>query len=112
MEKWTVWKDRSNPIDLTITDYEGTTYSEAQIGLITKIELKYKSQYYDSSILASVFDFTTKASSGIVIVKPGLMGWGAGSDIVEIVIYDDGDSDGRVMGQVAVIVKDDAEKIL
>jgi len=111
MEKWIVWKDRANQIEVPLLDSDGNAYDATAMGNITKVEIRYKGKYYDSVTLSDSFDLTTKAASGILIVKPGLMGWGAGSDIVELILYDAVNTDGIVYSQYAVYVKDDAEKL-
>ena len=108
MEKMTVWKDRSNWIEIELKK-DGTTLTSDEIDAITKVELKYKDVYYDSTTYTDAFDLVTGRESGKLIIKPGLLDWEAGSDVVELIVYDAANTNGVMWMQIGTQVRADAE---
>jgi len=108
MEKMTVWIDRSNPVYIELIK-NGTALTEEEMAMITKVELKYKDVYYSSADYPNAFDLTTGATDGKLIVKPGLLEWEAGSDVVELIVYDAANTAGIMWLQLRTTVRDDAE---
>lgn len=109
MDKLIVWKDRANPVYIQLSKL-GTVLTAEEMAAITKAELKYVGVYYNSTDHPTVFDLTTLAADGKIVIKPGLLQWEAGADIVELIIYDALNVDGIMWKQIRVTVKDDAIK--
>ena len=103
----TVWKDRANSTSIQLLK-NSTVLTEEEMGLITKVGLRYKGAYYNSEDYPDAFDLVTLASEGKVVIRAGLIPLAVGSDAVELLIYDIFNVAGIMWMQIAMVVRDDA----
>lgn len=89
----TIYVGRDNLINLLLKA-DGVVQD---LTAVTKIELLYKEGYYDSDNFASAFDYSTYATSGIVILDIGSIGLEAGQDKnAELIVYDASNASGII----------------
>ena len=111
-EKMTVWKDRDNPIYITMTE-DGTNLTVEQMEAITKVEIFFDGVYYSSADYSDCFDLASKKDESKIIIYPGLLPLPddhATQDYAELIIYDASNTNGIVWMQFVMIVMTDAEK--
>ena len=107
LQQMTVWKDRANPTSIQLIK-DGTALTEEEIGVITKVGIRYQGVYYNSESYPDAFDLVTLASEGKVVLRAGLIPLAVGSDAVELLIYDTFNVAGIMWMQIAMVVRDDA----
>lgn len=107
LQNITVWKDRANAASIQLIK-NSVALDEVEMGLITKVSLRYKGVYYSSEDYPDAFDTVTSASEGKVIIRAGLIPLAVGSDVVELLIYDNYSTEGIMWTQIAVQVRGDA----
>ena len=89
----TIYTGRDNKINLLLK----TDGAVQDLTAVTKMELLYKENYYDSDNFGSSFDFSTYATSGIVILDIGSIGLESGRDKnAEIIVYDASNASGII----------------
>jgi len=93
----TIYLGRNNKINLLLK----TDDVVQDLTAVTKMELLYKENYYDSDNFASAFDFATYATSGIVILDINDIGLESGRDKnAELIVYDASNASGIIWGQI------------
>ena len=103
-----VWNDRDNAIKVMLK-IDGVTLTQQEIEAITKVEIKYKDNYYNSIDDPTAFDLVTDKATGEISFSLGMLGLEVGSDSkAELIIYDVVNTNGIVWCQGKLKVKDDA----
>lgn len=111
----TVYRDRDNSFGLQLkksnTDGVLTVLTAGEMRDITKIEILFKGDYFDSTAYPDSFDWSTYEDSGIVIFRLGLLG----DDIElgrdkrsELFIYDSANTNGLVWKELDIKVVDES----
>ena len=117
MITYKVYKGHDSPFTHTITDLLDARYSSSAMAGITRAYLKYvpatgeDAEFADSNdpTHTAVFDWTTYAASGIIVINLGMLGLTEGRDrTAELVIYDATYTNGRVVTQLDVLVSEEA----
>ena len=106
----TIWKDRDNAAKITLAK-SGTTLTADEMAAITKVEIKYNGNYYNSDDHADMFDWTTYADDGQLVINAGTVDLGdnlATDRKAELIIYDASNPNGIVWAQFTMIIKQDA----
>lgn len=96
METVTTYKDRDNTFVITFKK-NWVLLTEDEMLAITKIELRYKDQYYNSVDHSQGFEIDSANSQ--VTIKPYSFNLTAGTDTVEVIIYDSENQNGLVWDQ-------------
>jgi len=118
MTTQTVYKGHNSPFSVRITDFDGTAYTAARMETISRAYVKYinadgqTAEYLDSAAAGheDVFDWTTLAATGYLIIDGGLIDLTAGRDTTaELVIYDSTYPFGRMVTLLDILVTADAE---
>lgn len=113
-----IYKGHNSRFAVRITDYDGTIYTAAQMATITRAWIKYinatggTAEYADSATSGheDVFDWTTLATTGYMIIDPGLLDFTEGRDTeAELVVYDSANPYGRMVTLLDLLVTADAE---
>lgn len=110
-ETATVYKDRDNFFTLEIQK-DDVTLTESEMQDITKFEIRYQDEYYDSTTYAS--SFVTDDANGKVTIYPyefDLDTSFSTGDLVELLIYTSTYTHGIMWAQFRLVVKGDAELI-
>jgi len=94
MDKAITHYDRDNDFTVTLKK-NGTVLTALEMGDITKFEIKYNGEYYNS--VDDPTGFTITAATGSVLVKPTALELPISSgDIVEVIVYTATDTNGRL----------------
>lgn len=118
MSTQTIYKGHNSPFPVRITDYDGSAYTAARMATITRAYIKYiyassqTAEYLDSAAAGheDVFDWSTLAATGYLLIDGGLIDLTAGRDTTaELVVYDSTYPDGRMVTLLDILVTADAE---
>lgn len=113
-----IYKGHNSHFKVRITDYDGSYYTAAQMATITRAWFKYinatggTAEYADSATSGheDVFDWSTLAATGYMLIDPGSLDFTAGRDTeVELVVYDSTYTSGRVVTTLDLQITEDAE---
>ena len=112
-EKMIVWKDRDNPTYIQLQENE-VNLTPGQMEAITKAEIYFDGNYYNSNDNPECFDLTTMKDESTLILHLGLLPLHDGyaeNDLAELILYDAVNTNGVVWMQFVIIIKTDAEVI-
>ena len=111
MDTAIVYKDRDNFFNVNL-EKNSANLSALDMATITKFEIRFKNQYYDSETYPNTF--IPDNDNANVEIKPNAfdLPLSRKGDIVEFIIYDNLNyNSGLVWSQFKLIVKKDAELI-
>ena len=118
MTTQTIYKGHNSPFKVRIIDFDGSAYTAARMETISRAYVKYinadgqTAEYLDSAAAGheDVFDWTTLAATGYLIIDGGLIDLTAGRDTTaELVIYDSTYPFGRMVTLLDILATADAE---
>ena len=118
MSTYPIYKGHNSPFAVRITDYDGTNYTAAKMATITRAWIKYiyasgqAAEYADSATSGheDVFDWSTLAATGYMIIDLGILDFTEGRDTAaELVVYDSAYPNGRMVTLLDLLVTADAE---
>ena len=83
-------------------------FSQAEMAVITKVELKFCDQYIDSENHPDCFDLTSYIQTSEIGIDIGLIDFPVAEDKAELIVYDSSHPAGRVIIQIDITISDEA----